>query len=404
MTATHAVAQGGGIHQSGDVLTIRNTSVSDNVADEGAGLFQESGAAQARLSTFSANSAAGNGGAIAADSDFLLAHTIDLANVTISGNSATAGGGLYIKGTPLAPAAAIVSLANTIVTNNTNGGIHLVEDHTLPILESSNSIIGAQASGADCTVSGAVTLTSNGGNLESGTACAFTHASDQQSVADLGLGTLAANGGETLTHELRADSPAIDAGRKRACNRDANKKDQRSFARFYDGNGDRGFECDSGPAEYQGLLANPGFERPLDAAGDWALVASGGGDGRIFSATAPSGKSALVFQANAALETISQSRPIAGVAGETYTLTLLGQGAGLTVGERMIVTLETRAGGAIVDTVTCPTRFRTAAFSGAPAACVLSTTGVYDTVTATIGWDGATTGSVTLDAISLTQR
>jgi predicted outer membrane repeat protein len=403
VTATHAVAQGGGIHQSGDVLTIRNTSVSDNVAGEGAGLFQESGAAKASLSTFSGNIASGNGGAIAADSDFLLAHTIDLANVTISGNSAATGGGLYIKGTPLAPAATIVTLANTIVTNNTNGGIHLVEDHTQPTLESGNSIVGAQASGADCTVTGAVTLTSNGGNLESGTSCAFTHASDRQSVADLGLGTLGANGGETLTHELLADSPAIDSGRKRICNRDANKKDQRGIARFYDGNGDRGFECDSGPAEYQGLLANPGFERPLDPAADWTLVASGGGDGRIFLITAPSGKFALVFQANAALETISQSRPIAGAAGETYTLTLLGQGAGLTVGERMIVTLETLSGGAVVDAATCPTRFRAAAFSGAPATCVLATTGAYDTVRTTIGWDGATTGSVTLDAISLTR-
>ena len=57
----------------------------------------------------------------------------------------------------------------------------------------------------------------------------------------------------------------------------------------------------------------------------------------------------------------------------------------------------------MVDTETCNIRFKTAAFLGAPAACVLSTTGAYDTVRTTIGWENATTGSIILDAITLTQ-
>ena len=402
-TASHSFSQGGAIHQSGDILVIRTTAISDNSADDGGALFQEKGSAKISLSTLSANHARHNGGAIALDTG-LVGRTVELANVTVSGNSADLnGGGIYMKGTPLSPEATTLTLANSIVTNSTNGGIYLAEGLTQPVLDSGNSIIGAQASGADCTVSGAVNLISNGGNLESGTTCGFTHTADQRSLADLGLASLGANGGETLTHALLAGSPAIDGGRQRICNRGADKKDQNGDARFYDGDGDREFACDSGPVEYQGLLANPGFEQALDGAGDWTLVASGGGDGRIRHAATPNGKFALIFQANNALETISQSRALAGNAGESYTLTMLRQGAGLTVGERMTVLIETLAGGTVVDTETCNIRFKTAAFLGAPAACVLSTTGAYDTVRTTIGWENATTGSVTLDAITLTQ-
>jgi predicted outer membrane repeat protein len=402
-TASHSLSQGGAIRQSGDILTIRNTAVSDNAADDGGALFQEKGRAQISLSTLSANHARHNGGAIALDTG-LEGRTVELTNATVSGNSADLnGGGIYVKGTPLSPDAATLTLANSIVTNGTNGGIYLAEGLTQPVLDSGNSIVGAQASGADCTVSGAAILTTNGGNLESGTTCGFTHTADRQSVGDLGLASLGDNGGETLTHALLAASPAIDGGRQRICNRDANKKDQRGLARFYDGNSDREFACDSGPVEYQGLLANPGFEQRLDGAGDWTLIASGGGDGRVPSTGTPNGKFALIFQANSALETISQSRPVAGNTGETFTLTMLGEGAGLTVGEGMKATVETLSGGTVVDTQTCATVFKAATLSGAPAACVLATTAAYDTVRITIGWKNATTGSITLDAITLTQ-
>ena len=402
-SASHSLSQGGAIRQSGDILTIRNTAITGNDADDGGALFLESGSAKISLSTFSANHARHNGGAIALDSG-LLARTVELSNVTISDNSADlSGGGAYVKGTPLSPNAATLKIANSIVTDSTNGGIYLAEGLTQPVLDAGNSIVGAQASGADCTVSGAVVLTTNGGNLESGTGCGFTHTADRQSVADLGLATLGANGGETLTHALLAGSPAIDSGRQRICNHDANKKDQNGDARFYDGNSDREFACDSGPVEYQGLLANPGFEQELDGASDWTLVASGGGDGRIRHTATPNGKFALTFQANNALETISQSRGLAGGAGETYTLTMLGEGAGLTIGERMTVLIETLSAGTVLDTETCNIRFKTAAFLGAPAACVLATTGAYDAVRTTIGWENATTGSIILDAITLTQ-
>jgi hypothetical protein len=131
----------------------------------------------------------------------------------------------------------------------------------------------------------------------------------------------------SLVQDLFPGSPAIDAGQRRTCNRQASGKDQRGLARLYDDDGDGDFACDSGAVELQGPLANPGFEQPLDFARDWSLVASGGGDGRVAAAT-PNGRFAAVLQANGALETLSQAVEAAGDAGDTYALTFLAQGAG----------------------------------------------------------------------------
>jgi hypothetical protein len=272
------------------------------------------------------------------------------------------------------------------------------------VLEAGNSIIGAQASGADCAISGTASLTSDGGNLESGTSCGFTQASDQQSVADFGLGTIGSHGGATLTQDLLTGSPAIDAGQRRTCNREANGKDQRGFARFYDGNGDGDFACDSGAVEFQGLLANPGFEEPLDAARDWSLVASGGGDGRVDLAGAPSGEYVAVLQANSALESLSQKVALTGNGGETYALTFLALGAGLTPGEGMDVTLRSALGGTAQDSNTCSFAFPAADFKGTPGTREVATTTTYDSIEAILGWAGATSGTLTLDAVSLIER
>jgi hypothetical protein len=401
--ATSGSANGGALYQEGDLVTLRNTTLSDNFADNGGGLFQDNGTTVLALGSLSNNRADANGGAVAVDSGGFLGHSVNLSNTTISGNIAGLnGGGLYITGAPLSPNLTTVSLYNTTLTNNTNGGVYLAEGHSQPELISGNTIIGGQVSGADCGTSGVVILTSKGGNLESGTSCAFTAGSDQQSVTDLGLNALGNYGGETQAHDLLPDSPAVDAGRRQICNRQANGKDQRGFARFYNGDQKRGFDCDSGAVEYQGLLANPGFEAPLNAGSDWTLAASGGGDGRVRSATAPSGKFVFVFQANGALETLSQSRPLAGGSGDTYRLSLLASGAGLTPGEAMSASLRSTLGGAAVDARTCKFTFPSASFSGASPACALTTTASYDALDVVVGWDGATTGSLTLDAISLT--
>jgi hypothetical protein len=402
--ATHVTAAGGALYQQDGAVTIRNTSLNDNTADLGGALFQEAGTMVVSLSTLSVNTADVHGGAVAVDGALQESNTVSLSNVTVSGNAAGVdGGGVYVTGRPLPPNATTVRLHNATVTANTNGGIQLVEDRSQPVLEAGNSIIGAQASGADCAISGTASVTSSGGNLESATGCGFTAASDQQSVADLGLSAIGSHGGPTLTHDLLPGSPAIDAGQRRTCNREANGKDQRGLARFYDGDADGDFACDSGAVELQGLRANAGFEEPLDFATDWSLITSGGGDGRVAAAT-PNGAFAAVLQANGALETLSQTVGAAGAAGETYALTFLAEGAGLTPGEAMDVTLRTASGGAVADTATCSFPFPSADFKGTSGACELATTASYDSVETILGWNGATTGSLTLDAASLIKR
>ena len=307
------------------------------------------------LSAVSDNTATSRGGGLAAEGGLFAANTVELANATVSGNTAgLAGGGLYVAGAGIAPDIATLKLSNVTVAGNGNGGIQLTHDRSDPVLEAGNAIVGAQLSGADCALDGAAVITSSGGNLESGTSCAFTAGSDQQSVADLGLGPIADNGGRTLTHDLLPGSPAIDAGRQRTCTRDANGKDQRGLARFYDGDGDGDFACDSGAVEVQGLLANPGFEEPLDPAADWSLTASGGGDGRAADAATPNGRFVLLLAANGALETVSQAVPLAGDAGESYALSLRALGTGLTPGEGADLTLRSTQSGTPVDSVDLP--------------------------------------------------
>lgn len=402
--ATQGSARGGGLYQDGDVVTIRNSDVSGNSADIGGGLFQASGSLVATLSTLAGNAAGTRGGGVAVEGGLDAPNAVELANATVSGNGAgTEGGGLYLEGTQLAPGLATIALANVTVTGNTNGGIQLVRDRNDPLLDVGNSIVGAQASGADCAITGTAAVTTGGGNLESGTTCGFTDPSDRQSVADPGLAPLGGYGGRTLTHDLLPGSPAIDAGRRGTCNREANGKDERGLARFYDGNGDRDFACDSGAVEFQGLLHNPGFEDPLNQATDWILVASGGSDGRVRTA-APSGRFALTLTANAAAESLTQTVPLAGGAGERYALTFLAQGAGLPTGDAFTVTLRTAAAGADVDAATCTLNFPSPAFTASSPVCALTTTAPYTSLTASLAWDGVAVGTLTLDAVSLVRQ
>jgi hypothetical protein len=94
----------------------------------------------------------------------------------------------------------------------------------------------------------------------------------------------------------------------------------------------------------------------------------------------------------------------AGGAADTYVLTLLGQGAGLTPGEALDVTLRSALGGAAADTATCSFPFPSADFKHAAGPCELTTTTSYDSLETILGWIGATTGTLTLDAVSLIKR
>jgi hypothetical protein len=69
----------------------------------------------------------------------------------------------------------------------------------------------------------------------------------------------------------------------------------------------------------------------------------------------------------------------------------------------MDVTLRSASGGVAQDTNTCSFA-PSADFKGTPGACELTTTAPYDAIEAILGWAGATTGTLTLDAVSLIKR
>lgn len=72
---------------------------------------------------------------------------------------------------------------------------------------------------------------------------------DNRTGVDPQLAPLANNGGATQTHALQAASPAIDPPYACAGGADA-KRDQRSYVRPFDGDGDGAARCDAGAFEY----------------------------------------------------------------------------------------------------------------------------------------------------------
>ena len=197
-------ASGGGIMNDGS-LTLINSTVSDNFSDSGGGLANRgalvvtnstvsnnrcvfgggglynnsSSAVSLTNSTISGNSAGfdnGDGGGL-----YNQSGTVTLTNITLSANSASQrAGGIFILG-------GTVNLGNSIVANNTAGGIPY--DINGAVNSQDYNLIGS-TSGASFTG----TTTHNLTNV------------------DPRLGPLASNNGTTQTQALLPGSPAIDAG------------------------------------------------------------------------------------------------------------------------------------------------------------------------------------------------
>ena len=108
---------------------------------------------------------------------------LNVANSTITGNSAPSGGGIYNKRPPV-------------------GDI---------VVEISNTILNAGASGENIFNDGG-TITSLGYNLSSDDGGGYLTGPGDQINTDPLLGPLQNNGGPTFTHALLPGSPAIDAG------------------------------------------------------------------------------------------------------------------------------------------------------------------------------------------------
>ena len=284
---------GGGILNQG-VLTLTDTTISDNSASRGGGISSDNVLNGVNL-TVSGNTSTFGGGGIESTGDLTLTATtivnnatsisggggginqsgisanLTLTNTTISDNTAAIGGGLsqstgglvnvimgsvisVISGNTanalgaggISTGVGTVTFTNSTISGNTatsgdgGGGIMSTGGQT----DFKNTIIADNAN-TDCQGAG---LNSLGNNLDRNNTCNLTEPTDLVGVDPL-LSPLQDNGGPTETHALLAGSPAIDAGDDLA----APGTDQRGLTR------PQGDASDIGAYEFQ-----PVFTLSLD--------------------------------------------------------------------------------------------------------------------------------------------
>lgn len=248
ITIQGGTGQGAGIRSSNQSLTLDRVVISgnSNTSGDGGGIYITGGSLTMTNSAIINNSSQYAGGMMVDNS------TVTLTNVTVSGNTALeSGGGLRIKN------GGSLSLINVTVSNNTTdsdangsgdgGGLH----QSVGTLTIKNSIIAGNFDLSSSTVrpdcSG--TISSNGNNLVgNNNGCTVSSASGDQigtnsSPINPQFASLQDNGGNTQTHALQSNSPAIDAGSNSGCP----AQDQRGYT--------RDATCDMGAFEYGGVAS-----------------------------------------------------------------------------------------------------------------------------------------------------
>jgi hypothetical protein len=215
-----------GVYHDGGFVTILNSRLTGNSAGaalDGGGIrsgsFKTPGGIIVINCTISGNSASGGGGGIV-----IYYGGLSIVNSTISGNSAGGGGGIASSGG--------VQVTNSTISGNSatdpdygyGGGISAnsvtVTNSTVTAnsaticggvcggtVEIGNTILNANASG---NIDG--TVTSHGYNISSDDGGGVLTGPGDQINTDPLLGPLQDNGGATLTHLPLLGSPAIDAG------------------------------------------------------------------------------------------------------------------------------------------------------------------------------------------------
>jgi hypothetical protein len=201
---------GGGIYHNNGTLTLNNVTLSGNSGGGGGGLFNYA-TVSVNNSTLSKNLADAGGGI------YNLARAT-LVNTTLSGNSATnQGGGIYNYFE--------IKLLNVTLSNNSaaTGGALFMESGYTTVL--TNTILAYSSAGGNC----GGTLTAAKFSLSSDNSCALSGLINGQAPNSLDplLTTLGNYGGQTWVHMLKLGSPAI-AG---VAGNDAPSTDQRGEPR-----------------------------------------------------------------------------------------------------------------------------------------------------------------------------
>ena len=252
---TNQADTGGAIYTTG-MLTMDHSQITGSISlHDGGGIYFDTYSSNAvgriRNCTFNNNSASGYGGAIwyqgPGTGDDLSITGLFVSNSTISGNTASAGGGAlagYLAG--------IVRLEHSTITQNSapdGAGIFVAGEETPNnqdafIVFLFSTILDGNL-GDDFVFSYSFSqhlptpLRSNDYNLIGvvGQQVVFLFepsAHDQIGVIDPRLAPLADNGGPTLTHRLLFASPAVDAGNGGSYFETGPTTDQRGNPRTYD--------------------------------------------------------------------------------------------------------------------------------------------------------------------------
>jgi predicted outer membrane repeat protein len=262
-------------------LTIRNTTISgNNVAfangnsngggidvfnTAGAGVDDANLAIDIDSSTISDNQAYDGAGLALSDG------TTTLTNVTISGNTATGGGGGIASDAAVTDAAFDTIVDNTAANANSGGNLDLRSAGTLHLGES--IVAGGVSNGAasNCVIAGG-TLHSSGYNLTDDASCGAPSQGDIVGESPQ-LGGLANNGGPTQTQLPAPTSPAVSAVPSAVASTTGVGTDQRGESR---GQGLSGFST-VGSVEVAQAPTPP--TPPAPSHGYWLV----GGDGGIFT-------------------------------------------------------------------------------------------------------------------------
>jgi CSLREA domain-containing protein len=277
---------GGGMLSTGQLTLQRvafagNKAIGSNQSPGGALYLTANG--NLNGCTFSDN-LAGQGGAIFFANS---ADTLRLANVTVSGNRANAGGGLYALSDNAS--ALQVDILNSTFANNTGnsqgGGIALVtQDSPDATLTTTlrNTIIANNIGGNLVPIAssgGAESFVSRGFNLTNDAPPTYlTDATDVLGV-DPQLGPLNNNGGHVETRALLGGSPALDAGHSSGY-----PKDQRGVSRSYDALGalsPPGDYSDIGAAEMHALFVSTTADSDAGSLRQAMTVANGSSPAQV---------------------------------------------------------------------------------------------------------------------------
>jgi hypothetical protein len=259
--------EGGGIYNAGS-MQIARTTINDNFAGRVfsqqtslGGAIYNGGTLKIANSTIASNTAIANLHSGGIGGSIFNVGAIAIANTTISGNRAGYIGSFTGAGGGIASVSGNVVIQHSTINGNTAdgptgcgaGGNILIAEGTLEI---GNTILNAGTGSNIFNLGNDGAITSDGYNLSSDDGGGYLTSDGDQTNVDPKLGSLQDNGGPTFTHALLRDSPAINAANPNI------SLDNSLPLLTYDQRG-RGFDrvkngrCDVGAFEIQMAPARP---------------------------------------------------------------------------------------------------------------------------------------------------